>query len=260
MAQKTNPISLRISSKTVWNSVWSEDNKSYYRLLFKDLEIKKYIKILFSNLGLKVSETLTKPQNESININIKRVSRTLKKGNVYNKSIRSLSFLKQFSLNIQRKGSIFIDSFLRKENSLKKPGENWVLRYKSKLSLWESKLLFSYIPAQFFSDFIVLQIKFSSKYRNEAFKFGVQAGIQSLISYYYNSRSKNFVSGIKVICKGRWTKTGTGRTQKIILNLGRLNNQAFSSFIDSYISTSVTKFGACSIKVLISYNKIDRRF
>ena len=241
MAQKTNPISLRISSKTVWNSIWSEDNKSYYRLLFKDLEVKKYIKILFNNLGIKVNETLTKPQNESININVKRVSRTLKKDNVSNKAIRSLSFFKQFTLNIQKQ-------------------TNKVLRYKGKISLWESKLLFSYIPAQFFSDFIALQIKFSSKYRNEAFKFGVQAGIQSLISYYYNSRSKNFVSGIKVICKGRWTKTGTGRTQKIILNLGRLNNQAFSSFIDSYISTSVTKFGACSIKVLISYNKIDRRF
>ena len=79
MAQKTNPISLRISSKTVWNSIWSEDNKSYYRLLFKDLEVKKYIKILFNNLGIKVNETLTKPQNESININIKRVSNIKKR-------------------------------------------------------------------------------------------------------------------------------------------------------------------------------------
>jgi hypothetical protein len=48
--------------------------------------------------------------------------------------------------------------------------------------------------------------------------------------------------------------------KKIILNLGRLNNQTFSSFIDSYISTVVTKFGVCSIKVLISYNKVERRF
>jgi hypothetical protein len=48
--------------------------------------------------------------------------------------------------------------------------------------------------------------------------------------------------------------------KKIILNLGRLNNQTFSSFVDSYISTVVTKFGVCSIKVLISYNKVERRF
>ena len=241
MAQKTNAISLRISNKTVWNSIWSEDNKTYYHYFFKDLEVKKYIKIISNHLGIKVNETLTKPQNESININIKRVSRTLKKDNAYNKAFRSLSFFKQFTLNIQQQ-------------------TNKVLRYKSKLSLWESKILFSYIPAQFFSDFIALQIKFSSKHRSEAFKFGVQAGIQSMLSYYYNNRSKNFVSGIKVVCKGKWAKTGTGRTQKIILNLGRLNNQAFSSFIDSYISTVVTKFGVCSIKVLISYNKFERRF
>ena len=241
MAQKTNAISLRIPNKTVWNSIWCEDNKTYYHYFFKDLEVKKYIKKISNHLGITVSETLTKPQNESININIKRVSRTLKKDNAYNKAFRSLSFFKQFTLNIQQQ-------------------TNKVLRYKSKLSLWESKILFSYIPAQFFSDFIALQIKFSSKHRNEAFKFGVQAGIQSMLSYYYNNRSKNFVSGIKVVCKGKWAKTGTGRTQKIILNLGRLNNQAFSSFIDSHISTAVTKFGVCSIKVLISYNKFERRF
>ena len=241
MAQKTNAISLRIASKTIWNSIWSEDNKTYYRFLFKDLEVKKYIKILSNHLGIKVNETLTKPQNGSININIKRVSQTLKKDNAYNKAFRSLSFSKQFTLNILQQ-------------------TNKALRYKSNLSLWESKVLFSYIPAQFFSDFIALQIKISSKHRNEAFRFGVQAGIQSMLSYYYNSRSKNFVSGIKVICKGKWTKTGTGRTQKIILNLGRLNNQTFSFFIDSYISTVVTKFGVCSIKVLISYNKVEHRF
>ena len=241
MAQKTNAISLRIASKTIWNSIWSEDNKTYYRFLFKDLEVKKYIKILSNHLGIKVNETLTKPQNESININIKRVSRTLKKDNAYNKAFRSLSFFKQFTLNIQQQ-------------------TNKNLRHKKKLSLWESKTLFSYIPARFFSDFIASQIKLSSKRRNESFKFGVQAGIQSILRYYYNSRSKNFVSGIKVICKGKWAKTGTGRTQKIILNLGRLNNQAFSSFIDSYISTVTTKFGVCSIKVLISYRKIEHRF
>jgi ribosomal protein S3 len=81
-----------------------------------------------------------------------------------------------------------------------------------------------------------------------------------MLSFYFNSRSKNFVSGIKVICKGKWTKTGTGRTQKIILNFGRLNNQTFSYFLDSYVSTAVTKFGVCSVKVLISYNKVERRF
>ena len=92
MAQKTNAISLRISNKTVWNSIWSEDNKTYYHFFFKDLEVKKYIKIISNHLGIKVNETLTKPQNESININIKRVSRTLKKDNAYNKAFRSLSF------------------------------------------------------------------------------------------------------------------------------------------------------------------------
>jgi hypothetical protein len=39
-----------------------------------------------------------------------------------------------------------------------------------------------------------------------------------------------------------------------------LNNQTFSFFIDSHISTFTTKFGACSVKILISYNKVESRF
>jgi hypothetical protein len=115
---------------------------------------------------------------------MKRVSQTLKKDNAYNKALRSLSFSNQFTLNIPQQ-------------------TNKILRYRSNLSLWESKVLFSYIPAQFFSDFIALQIKLSPKHRNEAFSFGIQAGISSMLSFYFNSRSKNFVSGIKVICKGK---------------------------------------------------------
>jgi hypothetical protein len=88
------------------------------------------------------------------------------------------------------------------------------LKYKKKVSLWESKMLFWYIPAAFFSEYVSLQIKLSLRRRHEVFKLGIQSGIQTMLRYYFNSRRKLFVSGIKVICKGKWTKTNTGRTQK----------------------------------------------
>ena len=67
-----------------------------------------------------------------------------------------------------------------------------VLKYKKKLSLWEGKMLFWYIPAAFFSEYISLQIKLSLSRRNEAFKLGIQAGIQTMLRYYFNSRRKLF--------------------------------------------------------------------
>ena len=54
MAQKTNAISLRVSNKITWSSMWSEDNKTYYYPLFKDLEIRKnLLSFLTSFLGVK---------------------------------------------------------------------------------------------------------------------------------------------------------------------------------------------------------------
>ena len=241
MAQKTGAISLRIANKTIWNSVWSEDNKTYYHFLFQDLEIKKYIRLISNFLGLKAAKTLVKPQNGSMNINIKQVSlsQAYKKDKLF-RLTKSLSFIKNHIVNVQKRTN--------------------ALNYKRDLNLWESKALFFFVPARWFSDFIALQIKLSPKHRNNSFKFGVPSGIQSLLRYYYNKNTRNFVSGIKVICKGKWTKSNSGRTQKFIWNLGSLNNQTFSFFIDSHISTFTTKFGACSVKILISYNKVESRF
>ena len=53
------------------------------------------------------------------------------------------------------------------------------------------------------SEFISLQIKISPKRRSKIFKYGLFFGIKSTLSYYYNNRTKNFVSGIKVVCRGK---------------------------------------------------------
>nr|YP_010230008.1 ribosomal protein S3 [Phaeocystis globosa]QST19712.1 ribosomal protein S3 [Phaeocystis globosa] len=234
MGQKISATSLRVSTKTAWNSVWSEDNKTYSIFLFKDLEIKKYIKIISDRLAIKFYQALVKPQNGALNIEIKNIS-----GNVFHKLPRSLSFLESFIFNTR--------AFLS-------------LKLGLNFNFWKSKLLFSNIPARFFSEFISLQIKLSPKRRSKNFKYGLYYGIKSTLSYYYNNRTKNFVSGIKVVCQGKWSKTSSGRSQKIFLDLGRLNTQSCSHFVDSHISTINTKFGVCSVKVSISYNIVDNRF
>ena len=234
MGQKILATSLRVSNKTAWNSVWSEDNKTHSIFLFKDLEIKKFIKMVSNRLAIKFYQALIKPQNGALNIEVKNVS-----GNALDKFPRSLSFLESFILNTR--------SFLG-------------LKLGLKFNLWKSKILFSNVPARFFSEFISLQIKLSPKRRSKIFKYGLFYGIKSILSYYYNNRTKNFVSGIKVVCKGKWSKTSSGRSQKILLDLGRLNAQSFSYFVDSHITTFNTKFGVCSVKVSISYNIVDNRF
>nr|WEL35994.1 ribosomal protein S3 [Phaeocystis rex] len=232
MAQKISAVSLRLANKTVWSSFWSEDNKTYYRVLFQDLEIKKYIILLSNSLGFNGIESVVKLQNGLTSINIKHFKKTLKVKN----SLRFLSFLKRFVLNISQQ-------------------ESDDIKLKKKMSLWESRILFNAVSSKFLSQLIAFQIKLKPRYRNEIFKLGIQIGVQSLLRYIYNTKTKFFILGVKAVCKGKWSKTASGRTQKITLNLGRLNNQAINSYVDSYSSFVTTKFGVCSVKVWVSYNK-----
>ena len=66
---------------------------------------------------------------------------------------------------------------------------------------------------------------------------------------------KNQLLGVKVICSGRWKKTGSGRKQKLCVKYGRVRNPNLSSVILFDYITQKTKFGACGIKVWVANKK-----
>ena len=73
--------------------------------MFQDLEIKKYIRLISNFLGLKAAKTLVKPQNGSMNINIKQVSLSQaasKKDKLF-RLTKSLSFIKNHIVNVQKR-------------------------------------------------------------------------------------------------------------------------------------------------------------
>lgn len=249
MAQKTGTISLRLGYKAVWNSLWSEDRKTYKHLVFRDFEINKYIKVLTKYFGISAEKVLCKVQNGTIVINSKRLAKTFLKDELHtnfrnSRSFKSVSFPLNFDWVIQNQ----LENFSRSK------------KLKRTVNLWESKLLFRYIPARFFSSLISHQLKLPTKRRSFSFRaFGIQGGIQSILRFYFNSRTKMYISGIRVVCKGKWSKTNTGRSQKLTISMGKLNNQVLDTFIDSHTSIASTKFGAFSVNVLISYKQIVDR-
>ena len=87
-----------------------------------------------SFLGVKMNGLLIKPQNGSVTINAKRIAQLIKKDSI-RVSLKRLVFLKDLVINAHQMGN--------------------VLKYKKKLSLWEGKMLFWYIPAAFFRNILV---------------------------------------------------------------------------------------------------------
>jgi ribosomal protein S3 len=84
----------------------------------------------------------------------------------------------------------------------------------------------------------------------------LQRGILSIVHRYFNAKNKGWVSGIRVLLRGKWTKTRSGRKQKLLITVGKLKAQTVNSFVDYSIQGVSTKFGACSVQVTIAYKKI----
>jgi len=59
MAQRENPISLRLGFNLFWNSIWYS-NKNYAALFFEDNLIKHYFKNIFENRGFFFKRALIK--------------------------------------------------------------------------------------------------------------------------------------------------------------------------------------------------------
>jgi len=74
---------------------------------------------------------------------------------------------------------------------------------QKKLSLWEKKFFFSFVSANVFSEYVSNQIGLSARFRDDAFKAGIQNGILSLMRNYFTNQNKFLVSGIRISCKGK---------------------------------------------------------
>jgi len=70
VGQKVNPVSLRVSTKHAWDSVWFDTKENYGMKLINDIKIRNHIKKNYANAGIgKV--IIERPSNNKINVVIK---------------------------------------------------------------------------------------------------------------------------------------------------------------------------------------------
>ena len=69
-----------------------------------------------------------------------------------------------------------------------------------------------FINSSVISNYIVKQLKISVKFKDKIFKQNLQKGIKFLLSNYYK---KYKITGIKVVCSGKWKKNKKWKKTKI---------------------------------------------
>ena len=256
MAQKINATGLRLKKKLSWNSVFCLHNpQKYANLTVGNQQIKYATAAILSKINLFTNRLLVVRNSKTTVVYSKLIQQqqAFKSTRFYQKqmskrteiALSALTSLKNLSLT----GNIInyqLSSLIAQNNAIKnKRLDRSATFLKSNFTLLTAKLITYFISA-------LLQKDAKTKYGIDASNLSVSI---PLLLTKLLSPFKNQLLGVKVICSGRWKKTGSGRKQKICVKYGRVRNPYLSSVILFDYFTQKTKFGVCGIKVWVANKK-----
>jgi ribosomal protein S3 len=199
--------------------------------LFKEWEIRYYTRILLNSLGLFPNEILSR--------------KTSTKTQVYSKTLTQEDIVGFWSKSRNQTAIYNIKKFESKYK-LKPSQKGYGLNILGK----SHKPLF--LSGQLLADYISRQISLTRKLKDESFKSSLTPGLKHIIRTIGQDTN---LSGLKITCSGKWRKTRSGRKETITCSHGRLLTQSMSSVGTFGFSMINTKFGACGVKVWISYTR-----
>lgn len=256
MSQKINATGLRLKKKLSWNSVFCLHNpQKYANLTVSNRQIKYATTAILSKINTYSNRLLTVRNSKTAVVYSKLIQQqqAYKNTRFYQKQMLkrteaafyALSSLKNLSL----RGNFInyqLSSLITQNSVIKNKGLDRSSNFlKSSFTLLTAKLITSFISA-------LLQKDAKTKYGIDT--SNLSASIPLLLTKLL-SPFKNQLLGVKVICSGRWKKTGSGRKQKLCVKYGRVRNPNLSSVILFDYVTQKTKFGACGIKVWVANKK-----
>ena len=256
MSQKINATGLRLKKKLSWNSVFCLHNpQKYANLTVSNRQIKYATTAILSKINTYSNKLLTVRNSKTAVVYSKLIQQqqAYKNTRFYQKqmlkrmeaALSALSSLRNLSLT----GNFInyqLSRLITQNSVIKKKGLDRSSHFlKSSFTLLTAKLITSFISA-------LLQKDAKTKYGIDT--SNLSASIPLLLTKLL-SPFKNQLLGVKVICSGRWKKTGSGRKQKLCVKYGRVRNPNLSSVILFDYVTQKTKFGACGIKVWVANKK-----
>lgn len=250
MSQKVNRNVLLLSNRLTWNSNWCETKLSYNKMLLSDfnervnvIPLIKHFNLLSNCLLLNSSNGLVFTYSSLINwryftqsINLTEANlNTAKKDNNFLTPITPNNF-KWSNISNERLKNIFLP-----------------LCFTKLINHQLVTVSVPFILSKSIADFIANQLLTNFNSKTNDFKKGLFQGIVSTVRSILNKSNYLYIKGISVKCKGKWSRTRSGRKQLLSFDIGQLNSDQ-KSLISFAINNFNTKFGSCSIKVWICYN------
>lgn len=253
MGQKTNRIVLQLGNKLNWNNVWCENIITSNALVINDIETSNRFQIIIRHLMLSSSAISTKRFNSKLLMYSKLISHRKLVENVntsYSENVQSVQKASIESI------SPLMNNVIVRVSNYGEQEKNKYLYFLQAFKVFSVKQKLNYLPFAFSSmlcHYISEQLKGSKKPNDLNFQKNLLNSLVRLSGIFISKTNAVNILGIKIQCSGRWSKTRSGRKQKIVMVLGKTASESNKSLASSSFSAVSTRFGVTGIKVSIRY-------
>jgi ribosomal protein S3 len=253
MGQKIIPISLRLNKNENWNSKWIVEKNEYSKLLYFDLEIKKYFENIFNFKNLKLIKLNIKKISKNIHIYLyiyeNKKSRNLQ---IFNKIINHLNDLyKNHSIKIFIKKVKLNDLILLKKNIIR---ILYRINKKNKLNTDIIKMAYIFSYAFYTKNINIISFFIKETLQRKKTHKKFIRNINNVLESFFNTFS-NF-AGYRLQFKGRLN--GSKRKKKVVHQKGKIPLNTFKYDIKYHFNEFKTPSGICSIKFWVFLKKKDK--
>lgn len=138
-----------------------------------------------------------------------------------------------------------------KKTFLSKPFISWLFSQNITSTYYCG--FFPSLSSKFLSTFISFQLSLKQQQKSLSFKKSLIYGIFSLIRIFLVLSKHSYISGVSIVCSGRWKKTPDARSKTLYCSYGLLHRQSVKNSLDFYSTVSKTTYGVCSVKTSVCY-------
>ena len=255
MGQKINATGLRLKKKLNWSAVFCTHNlQNYSKVTLATNQTNLATSLLLSKINLYSNNILITQDSKKSRVASKLLNKQqiFKKTKAFQQQISARSDNNLLTELLKKRLSLVDGSSFYQFSQMKL--EKQKTFNKSAASAQLEKNNFLLLSPRLIAYHICALLK-----KNARINYGVDSSNLSaaipLILRKLLIPFNEVITGVKVICSGKWKKTKSGRKQKICIKFGQVRNPSVSNVIAFHYLSQKTKFGSCGVKVWVSHKK-----
>ena len=246
MSQRISTNSLRLKTRLSWNNtIMLQSFKNYTNYSINSNNTINIICIILNKLGFFINEPTIINDSKKLRF----YSKIINEKNIYNfldtKNLALVSKIYRLPISYLNQHIWHLQHCFFNNNRLLLN-----LSIYDTINIIQNK--FMLISPILINAYINYQLQTPKQYKNKSWQKSYYLGLVEIARFFLN-RFKHNITGIKIVCSGKWKKTNSGRKQKFLIKFGQIRTNVTKTVIFTNELYNKTKFGFFAIKIWISH-------